>query len=169
MNPGRRRLIRLAAGVLAALDVSARAAIPAGQAPPDVPIALLAGGEISLSQLRGQVVVINFWATWCGPCQREIPALNSIYATRHAHGLTLLGVNVDSDPRDVEAFLANHPAQFPIALDPDGKVGSAFGLDGMPMTLIVDRLGIVRWVHRGYARGDETDYAQRVDALLRGN
>jgi peroxiredoxin len=95
--------------------------------------------------------------------------LNTIYRDRHDSGLAVVGVDIDSDPEDARAFLAKAPVQFSVVLDTDGKAGSKFGLDGMPMTVLLDRLGIVRWVHRGFSRGDDQEYARRVDALLKGN
>jgi peroxiredoxin len=163
-----RRLMVLFAGLFCLMP-SVEASIRVGDTAPDFPMTLINGGQISLSQLRGQVVLLNFWATWCGPCRLELPALNGIYRDRHDRGLAIVGIDVDTDPGDARAFLAKYPAQFSIVLDIDGKAGSKFGLDGMPMTILLDRLGIVRWVHRGFSRGDDQEYAHRVDALLKGN
>jgi|APCry1669189665_1035243.scaffolds.fasta_scaffold00727_6 peroxiredoxin len=162
-----RRLIASLA-IVSALS-AAHASVSVGQTAPEFPIHLMGGGELTLSQLRGQVVLLNFWATWCGPCRHELPALDSLYARRHSEGLALLGIDVDSYPEDAKPFLQEHPVTFPIALDPDGRAGARFTIDGMPMSVLIDRRGAVRWIHRGYNAGDEREYARRIDELLKGN
>jgi peroxiredoxin len=144
------------------------ASVTVGQTAPDFPLHLLSGGQITLSQLRGQVVMLNLWATWCGPCRLEFPALESLYRSRHNDGLALLGIDVDTYSEDATPFLRDHPVTFPIALDPEGHAGARFTIDGMPLTVLIDRRGVVRWIHRGYSSGDEKEYAERIDQLLRG-
>ena len=134
---------------------------------PEFKLANRAGGEMSLSGLKGQVVMINFWASWCGPCRKEFPALDQIYAKYKPMGFTLVAINVESEKADAEKFLATTPASFPILFDPDNKVSGSYGVSAMPTTVLVDRQGRVRWLHRAYKPGDEAKYIEQIRAALR--
>lgn len=125
------------------------------------------GGSISLADLKGQVVMINFWASWCGPCRQEFPVLDEMYRKYRPMGFALLGVNVESGTVDAERFLQKTPVSFPIAWDSANEVSAAYGVSAMPTTLIVDRKGNVRWLHRAYKPGDENEYLDQVRAMLR--
>lgn len=138
-----------------------------GRPVPDVSLPLAKGGQVTLSQLRGQIVLLNFWASWCGPCREEFPVLDSLYREHHEQGLVLIGVDIDAYPEDALPFLKKHPTSFPIARDADGAVSSRFFLDSMPMSVLVDRRGNIRWIHRGFNAGDDREYAVQIDALLR--
>jgi thiol-disulfide isomerase/thioredoxin len=122
---------------------------------------------VQLSKLRGQVVMINFWASWCGPCRQEFPLLDQMYRKYAPMGFTLLGVNVEPEMTDAEGFLAKVPVSFPIVMDRENAVSKAYGVNAMPSTVLVDRQGNVRWLHRGYKPGDENAYLDQVRALLR--
>lgn len=126
-----------------------------------------AGGEVSLEDLKGQVVMINFWASWCGPCRQEFPALDQIYAKYKPMGFTLVAINVESEKADAEKFLSATPASFPILFDPDNTVSGKYGVSAMPTTVLVDRQGRVRWQHRAYKPGDEAKYIEQIRAALR--
>ncbi len=138
-------------------------AVPA----PAFTLASRAGGEVSLADLKGQVVMINFWASWCGPCRKEFPALDQIYAKYKPMGFTLVAINVETEKADAEKFLATTPASFPILFDPDNKVSGSYGVSAMPTTVLVDRQGRVRWLHRAYKPGDEAKYIEQIRAALR--
>jgi thiol-disulfide isomerase/thioredoxin len=122
---------------------------------------------VQLSKLRGQVVMINFWASWCGPCRQEFPLLDQMYRKYRPMGFTLLGVNVEPEMTDAEGFLAKVPVSFPIVMDRENAVSKAYGVNAMPSTVIVDRQGNVRWLHRGYKPGDENAYLDQIRTLLR--
>lgn len=134
---------------------------------PDFTLTNRAGGELSLSGLRGQVVMINFWASWCGPCRQEFPALDQIYAKYKPMGFTLIGINVESEKADAERFLGTQKVSFPILFDPDNRVSGSYGVSAMPTTVLVDRQGRVRWQHRAFKPGDEAKYIEQVRAALR--
>lgn len=134
---------------------------------PAFTLASRAGGEVSLADLKGQVVMINFWASWCGPCRQEFPALDQIYAKYKPMGFTLVAINVESEKADAEKFLAATPASFPILFDPGNKVSGSYGVSAMPTTVLVDRQGRVRWLHRAYKPGDEAKYIEQIRAVLR--
>ncbi len=125
------------------------------------------GKNIKLSELRGQVVMINFWASWCGPCRQEMPLLEQIYQRYQPLGFTLLGVNVDEDRQAAQALLKEIPVTFPVLFDSDNVVSEAYGLEAMPSTIMVDRDGQMRFVHIGYQPGFEDDYERQIKALMR--
>ncbi|MGQ0383750.1 MAG: TlpA disulfide reductase family protein [Gammaproteobacteria bacterium] len=134
---------------------------------PEFRLANRAGGEVALSSLRGQVVMINFWASWCGPCRQEFPALDQIYRKYKPMGFTLVGINVESEKADAERFLGQWPVTFPILFDPKNRVSAEYGVRAMPTTVLVDRQGRLRWVHMAYKPGDEAKYVEQVRAALR--
>jgi len=153
--------------IAALFALSLTAATPGATVAPDFTLANRAGGQVSLSKLRGQVVMINFWASWCGPCRQEFPALDQIYAKYKPMGFTLVGINVESKKADAERFLGTQKVSFPILFDPDNKVSGDFGVKAMPTTVLVDRQGRVRWQHMAYKPGDEAKYIEQVRAALR--
>ncbi len=126
-----------------------------------------AGATVSLSQYKGNVVLVNFWATWCGPCQQEMPLLDQMYHKYKPAGFTLIGVNVDKDAPPVKELLARKPVSFPVALDPENTVSKAYHVADMPSSVLIDRKGVVRYVHRGYRPGDENEYLDRIRQLIR--
>jgi len=155
--------------LLAALVAGAWPALAADatQPAPAFTLASRAGGQVSLADLKGQVVMINFWASWCGPCRQEFPALDQIYAKYKPMGFTLVAINVESEKSDAEKFLSGTPASFPILFDPDNAVSGRYGVSAMPTTVLVDRQGRVRWLHRAYKPGDEAEYIEQIRAVLR--
>lgn len=125
------------------------------------------GKNIRLAELRGQVVMINFWASWCGPCRQEMPYLDALYQRYNPAGFTLLGVNVEPDPKSADILLKDIPVSFPILYDTTSKVSKAYGVDAMPSTVLVDCDGNARYVHRGYKPGDEKQYKKLIKTLLK--
>ena len=127
------------------------------------------GKTIDLSQFKGQVVMINFWASWCGPCREEMPLLEDIYKKYKPMGFTMLAVNVEPDTKAADAWLGKlaKPVTFPIAYDVDSKVSKLYKVETMPSTVIVDRKGNVRALHRGYKDGDENFYLTQIRSMLK--
>ena len=127
------------------------------------------GKTIDLAQFKGQVVMINFWASWCGPCRTEMPILEDIYKKYKPMGFTMLAVNVEPDTAAAEAWLAklSKPVTFPVAFDTDSKVSKLYKVPGMPTTVFVDRKGNVRVLHKGYKPGDENVYLTQIRSLLK--
>jgi peroxiredoxin len=152
--------IVLASGAFAA---SGDASGPA----PSFTLTTLSGQADGLSQYKGQVVMVNFWATWCGPCQQEMPLLDQMYKKYKPAGFTLIGVNVDKESPAVKELLARKPVSFPVLLDPANQVSKAYHVDEMPSSVIIDRKGQIRYIHRGYKPGDENDYQDRIRQLIR--
>jgi peroxiredoxin len=158
MRPARFLAIVLA---LATLATGAHAAAP------DFTLPSRDGDKLRLSELKGQVVMINFWATWCGPCRQEMPLLQQIQEKYEPLGFTLLGINVEPDSAEANAWLAKIPVTFPILYDRQNTVADTFGVIGMPSSVFIDRSGNVRYVHRGYKPGDESKYADMVRSLVK--
>ncbi len=147
--------------ILAAVATGAHAATPAFTLP------ARDGGNLSLEELKGQVVMINFWATWCGPCRQEMPLLEQIQTKYEPLGFTLVGINVEPDSTAAQEWLAKVPVTFPILFDRKNEVAESFGVEGMPSSVFIDRAGNVRYVHRGYRPGDEAKYADMIRSLVK--
>lgn len=157
-------LTLIAAGVLA---LPAAAAGPASGPAPAFTLEARGGSKISLAQYKGQVVMLNFWASWCGPCRQEMPLLENIYKKYSKMGFTLIGVNVEPDSKAAEGFLQQTPVSFPVIYDKDSTVSKAYDVAGMPSTVIIDRKGNIRVLHRGYKAGDENEYLDSIRNLVR--
>ncbi|HEX7686845.1 MAG TPA: TlpA disulfide reductase family protein, partial [Burkholderiaceae bacterium] len=142
-------------------------AAAAGPAAPDFTLRAADGRNVRLDELRGQVVLVNFWATWCGPCREEMPHLNALYEKYRKSGFVLLGVNIDDNPATAIATAGKLAVGFPILLDTDKQVSKLYKLTDMPSTAIIDRDGRLRYVHRGFREGVEADYDQQIRALLK--
>ena len=113
------------------------------------------------------MVLVNFWATWCGPCRQEMPHLNRLYEKYRGSGFVLLGVNVDDDVRNAADIAAKLNVRFPVLLDTDKKVSRLYDMSTMPSTVVIDREGKVRYIHRGYRDGYEEAYEKQIRDLLK--
>jgi peroxiredoxin len=123
----------------------------------------LSGEEVSLSDFRGEVVVLNFWATWCPPCRAEIPDLEATYQAYREDGLVVLGVSVEDPVSLVEPFVAEMGMTYPVVLDKTGRVMKDYRAPGLPISLIVDREGVIRARHVGLLSAEQLDdYLEKV-------
>ncbi|CAA0121491.1 Thiol-disulfide oxidoreductase ResA [BD1-7 clade bacterium] len=147
-----------AAGSLLALEVN--------QPAPDFTLKSRAGNNLRLDEYKGEVVLLNFWASWCGPCRKEMPYLEDIQQKYSDLGFTVLGVNVDKDSKKADLILKDIPVSFPVLFDPDGKVSEMYDVNAMPITVIIDKDGKIRDIHKGYKAGYEKKYAKQVKALI---
>jgi len=148
--------------------VPVQAAMPASGAPaPDFTLRSNGGKNLKLSEHRGEVVMINFWATWCGPCRQEMPELERLYQKYRKAGFVLLGISVDDKPEAARAMARQLKVSFPVLFDDRKQVSRRYDVDAMPSTLLVDRNGVVRFVHRGYRSGVEKQYEEKLRELLR--
>ena len=137
------------------------------QPAPDFTLKSMSGENVKLSELQGNVVMINFWATGCGPCRQEMPLLDEFYKKYKKLGFVLLGVNVEEDSSKAAGYLKEVPVTFPILYDNTNKVSELYDVDAMPTTVLVDRGGNLRFVHRGYKPGDEQQYKKLMKKLMR--
>lgn len=147
-------------------------AIPAsssltGQAAPDFALKSASGSNLRLSEYRGDVVMINFWATWCGPCRQEMPLLDDLYNRYERVGFKLLGVNIDDDASRAMEMVEELGVSFPVLFDDSKEVSRLYQVEAMPVTVLVDRSGTVRHVHLGYKPGYEQKYLTEIRSLLR--
>lgn len=145
--------------------VSAASPAP-GQAAPDFVLRALDAGNVRISEFRGEVVVVNFWAAWCGPCQQELPRLDQIYRRYQQAGLVVLAVNLDDDVERAQDISRRLSLSFPMLFDPAKDTGRLYQVDSMPMTLLIDREGVVRHVHESYRADDETLYLKQIRELI---
>jgi len=138
-----------------------------GQTAPDFVLKSATGENLRLSEFRGDVVMINFWATWCGPCRQEMPLLDDLYNRYQRVGFRLLGVNIDDDSRRAMQMIEELGINFPVLFDEQKEVSKLYEVGAMPVTLLVDREGTVRYVHLGYKPGYEEYYLTEIRSLLR--
>jgi len=138
-----------------------------GQTAPDFALKSSTGENLRLSEYRGDVVMINFWATWCGPCRQEMPLLDELFTRYERVGFNLLGVNIDDDSRRAMQMIEELGVSFPVLFDASKEVSKLYEVDAMPVTVLVDREGNVRYVHHGYKPGYEEKYLDQVRSLLR--
>ena len=161
----RNGLLALVGSILAATSLAGSGLT--GQVAPDFALKSSAGENLRLSEYRGNVVMVNFWATWCGPCRQEMPLLDELYARYERVGFSLLGVNIDDDSRKAMNMVSELGVNFPVLFDARKEVSKLYQVDAMPVTVIIDREGNVRHVHQGYKPGYEDQYLDEIRSLLR--
>lgn len=159
---------RLFATVISLFALSALASSGLeGQEAPDFALKSATGENLRLSEYRGSVVMINFWATWCGPCRQEMPLLDELYSRYQRVGFNLLGVNIDDDSSRAMDMARELGVSFPVLFDARKEVSRLYDVEAMPVTVLVDREGTVRYVHHGYKPGYEDKYLDQIRSLLR--
>ena len=123
---------------------------------------------LDLEAYQGEVVLLDFWASWCGPCRDSFPWMQEVQREYGERGLRVIAVNVDEDRAAAEAFLASYNVDFQIAYDPEGTLPSAYNLPAMPSSVLIDRDGTIAYRHAGFRKKDRKGYAKRIEALLSG-
>lgn len=162
------KVSRLAIVFVAVLFTSTHTFASEGKGPaPDFTLASKEGSNIRLQEQLGNVVLINFWASWCTPCREELPYLEALQQEYADLGFTILAVNVDEEPSKADILLSDIAITFPVLYDTNDQVSKLYDVQAMPTTVIVDRDGNQRLLHKGYKSGDEVKYKQAVKALLR--
>jgi len=153
----------LATTLLASAAVAQPAMIPewetgdvVGTKAPSVDLKTLDGKTTSVAALQGKVVVLNFWASWCGPCRYEMPELEKMYQELKSKGIVVLAVNLDRESDLARNWLATMKVTFPVALDPDSKMAGMYAVASMPTTFLIDRKGVVQAKTVGY-RAEELE------------
>lgn len=122
--------------------------------------------NLRLADLKGRVVLVDFWASWCGPCKQSFPWMNDMHAKYGPKGLTIIGVNLDKKREDADKFLAATPAQFAVAFDSAGKVAQSYQPKGMPTSFLIGADGVVRNVHVGFRDSDRDALELELAAAL---
>jgi len=135
-----------------------------GDLAPDFEVQTLSGETLKLSDLRGQAVIFNFWATWCHPCRKEMPLFVETYEQNQADGLIILAINVGEDTAAVQDFVDDFGIEFPVGLDADQSLTKSYRIFGMPTTFFINRQGVIDYVVAGAIR--EPDLRRLVDAIL---
>jgi peroxiredoxin len=162
---------RVAAAALTSLLFATPAAYPAsplsGNEAPDFVLKSRSGHNLRLSEYRGQVVMLTFWATWCGDCRAQLGELAAVREHYQDAGVELLAVSLDQNVRQADAMADGLKAAYPVLHDAGGDVGKLYDVAKVPVMVLIDRSGIVRDVFEGYRRGSEQRYLERVQALLR--
>ncbi len=155
--------------MLMTASTAALAAVPGllDKDAPDFVLKGLDGRNLRLSEFRGQVVVLNFWARWAGDSRKEMPALDRINTTYARAGVVVLGISVDDDERRAGEFAVSMHVSYPILFDIRETVGRDYSVQKMPLTILVDRAGVVRYQKLGFKRGDEGAYVDQIRELLR--
>lgn len=138
-----------------------------GDSAPDFSLESFSGKTMSLSEHKGDVVMINFWATWCGPCRQEMPILDELYTRYERAGFQLLGVNIDDEPQRAKDMIAELGVSFPVLFDHAKAVSELYDVQAMPVSVMVDREGKIRYVHHGYKPGYEDKYLNEIRELIR--
>jgi thiol-disulfide isomerase/thioredoxin len=158
-------LLHAVAAVVLALGAATASALDKGATAPQFE---LAGkdGAVQLARYRGKVVYVDFWASWCGPCRQSFPWMNEMQARYGARGLQVIGVNLDAKSADAHQFLAENPARFAIAFDPAGATPRAYGIKGMPSSVLVGPDGTVLSEHAGFKAADRAELEKRIQAAL---
>ena len=127
----------------------------------------LDGSPVNLSDFRGKVVLLNFWATWCGPCKKEIPALKRLYQVRKGPDFEIVAVSMDrTDGDKVASFVSANQMDFPILLNPSGDIGGRYWVRGIPTSFLLDKKGIIKWKVVGGREWDGAEVLNRIDQLL---
>jgi peroxiredoxin len=154
-----------AVGSVAALAAAAPYAL-IGREAPDFALHAVAGTNVRLSEHQGEVVVLSFWSSRCSPCRTQLSALDASLKTYQSVGLRVFGIGVDDDPARSLEYANEQEVGFPLLLDPQKDVSRRYQVDNLPMTVLIDRSGVVRHVHRDYSARDDALYLQELRALL---
>jgi len=160
------RHLALALATVFALSCAAPArALEAGAPAPEI---ALSGpqGPVSLSALKGKVVYVDFWASWCGPCRQSFPWMNAMQAKYGAKGLQVVGVNLDAKRADADKFLGEVPASFAIAFDAQGDTPKRYAVKGMPTSVLIGADGKVLQVHNGFREDDRKALEDAIAGAL---
>jgi peroxiredoxin len=154
-------------GLAAGLASQAEPSYPLiGQTGPDFALHAVAGGNVRLSEHRGEVVVLSFWSSRCNPCRAQLAALNRSLATYRSAGLEIYGIGVDDDPARSLEYARSVTVGFVLLLDPAKQVSRSYQVDNLPMTVLIDRGGTVRQVLREYSAASDGVYLQQLRTLL---
>jgi len=161
-----RRILPAVPIVIALIAAPPAAAAGAGEAAPAFALQTAAGDTVSLERLRGKVVYVDFWASWCGPCRRSFPWMNEMHRKYGGKGLAIVAVNVDKKRADAERFLAQVPAEFTIVYDMPGTTPAAYAVKGMPSSYLIDAAGRIVAVEQGFRDERAAELEAQVRTMI---
>jgi peroxiredoxin len=163
----RATVVAMLLGALA-LSSLAYAGVGKGQRAPEFALGSLKGQKVALSELRGKVVLIDFWAQWCEPCKKELPQLEKLSKEYAGKGVVILAVNIDKQRENAERMAKQLGLTLDVLLDPAGSVAASYDLPKMPTSFVVDKKGIVRYVNEGFDGPKDLDrFKQQLDELTK--
>jgi thiol-disulfide isomerase/thioredoxin len=151
---------------LSLAPLAARAEVKAGQPAADFDAVTFAGQPLKLSALRGKVVLVDFWASWCEPCKKELPLLDKMAPRLRARGIEIVAVNIDDDKKKADDFLKSHNLHLVAVTDKDKRIVGKYEPPKMPSSFVVDKGGVVRAVHGGFEPGDEAKLEAELGQLV---
>jgi thiol-disulfide isomerase/thioredoxin len=158
-------VLRLTTLCLATMATPVAWSLEVGAAAPELNLPGLKEA-VSLAQLKGKVVYVDFWASWCGPCKQSFPFMNELKAKYGAKGFEVLAVNLDAKRGDADKFLAEVPAQFTVAFDASGDSAKRYEVKGMPSSYLVGRDGKITSSHKGFHEQDRAELESRITKVL---
>ena len=150
----------------ALLAAATAAALSVGEVPPPIDMPDRNGKKVDLAALRGNVVVVDFWASWCGPCKEELPVLESFHRKYADEGLVIVGINIDTNTKKMNNFLKGSPVSFRIVHDPKIELAQRYEPSTMPSSYFIGRDGKLRYIHEGFRKKDAEAIEARIKALL---
>jgi cytochrome c biogenesis protein CcmG, thiol:disulfide interchange protein DsbE len=159
-------LLLYALAIVAMFGTGAANAVAVGERAPALALPMASGETVTLDQLRGKVVYVDFWASWCGPCRKSFPWMTEMQKKYGPAGFTVVAVNVDKKRPDAERFLQSIPAQFTIVYDPAGATPAVWNVKAMPSSFVVDAQGNVAMVESGFRDGNAAEFESRIKALI---
>ena len=157
--------LRLVALCVATLAAPAAWSLDAGAAAPDLNLPGLKDA-VNLAALKGKVVYVDFWASWCGPCKQSFPFMNELQSKYGAKGFEIVAVNLDAKRGDADKFLAEVPARFNVAFDAKGETARRFEVKGMPSSYLIGRDGKVIAAHKGFKEEERGELDARIAQAL---
>jgi peroxiredoxin len=165
-NESEMKTLLMTACIMAILAPGLTYAIQAGDTAPDFSLNDQQGKLVTLDGMKGKIVFLSFWATWCPPCREELPDLEVLHRKYAANGFTVLGVSVDRSESALLRFLHEHPVSFPVMMDKKGDVAEAYRFSGLPTSFLVGRDGIVKYIHKGYGKDMFKLYENEIADML---
>jgi cytochrome c biogenesis protein CcmG, thiol:disulfide interchange protein DsbE len=154
------------ASTLSALLPSPASAVGDGGRAPEIGLSDRSGKPVRLADLKGRVVLVDFWASWCAPCREELPVLEGLYRKYRDKGFVVVGVGLDQDADKLTKFLRASPLTFPVVHDSAGTVADRYAPPKMPSSYLIDKKGIIRKVHAGFKAADKAVLERELGALL---
>ena len=151
---------------LAMLSAYGGSRVRAADHPFDVEVRDARGRSLRLADLKGKILLVDLWASWCVDCRISFPALDALSREYRPRGVEIVAVNLDRRRKDADAFLAIRPHEMLVVFDPRARMLEAFGAAGIPSSYLIDRQGTVRYWHSGYRAGTEAQYRRQLDLLV---